>query len=80
MGRVQPLLWSDFKYVSAETNSRNSRRVVFAVQSAPRDYKKDKQVRLSRLSLKTPACQDMSLGAEELNWGTEAPELLITVQ
>jgi hypothetical protein len=30
-------------------------------------YKKDKEDRLSQLSLETPACQDMNLGAEELN-------------
>jgi hypothetical protein len=35
---------------------------------------------LSQLSSETPACQDMSLGAEELNWGTEASELLSAVQ
>jgi hypothetical protein len=28
--------------------------------------KKDKEDRLSQLSFETPACQDMSLGAEEL--------------
>jgi hypothetical protein len=32
------------------------------------------------LSLETPACQDMNLGAEELNWGIEASELLGSVQ
>jgi hypothetical protein len=29
------------------------------------------------LSFETPTCQDMSLGAEELNWGTEASELRV---
>jgi hypothetical protein len=31
-----------------------------------RDYKKDKEDRLNQLSFETPACQDMCLGAEEL--------------
>jgi hypothetical protein len=34
----------------------------------------------SELSFETPACQDMSLGAEELNWGIETSELLSAVQ
>jgi hypothetical protein len=32
------------------------------------------------LSFETPARQDMSLGAQELNWGIEASELLSAVQ
>jgi hypothetical protein len=40
---------------------------MFSALSLPRDYKKDKEDRLSYLSFETPACQDMSLGAEELN-------------
>jgi hypothetical protein len=39
---------------------------VFSAWSLPRSYKKDKEDRLSQLSFETPACQDMSLGAEEL--------------
>jgi hypothetical protein len=31
----------------------------------PRDYKKDKEDPLSHLSFETPACQDVSLGAEQ---------------
>jgi hypothetical protein len=54
------------KRVSAETNSRN-RKAVFSVRSVPRGYKKDKEDRLRQLNFETPACQDMSLGAEELN-------------
>jgi hypothetical protein len=34
----------------------------------------------NQLSFETPVCQDMSLGAEELNSGTEASELLSAVQ
>jgi hypothetical protein len=34
----------------------------------------------SQLSFETPACQDISLGAEELNRGIEASELLSAVQ
>jgi hypothetical protein len=40
---------------------------LFSVRSVPRGYKKDKEDRLSQLSFETPGCQDMSLGAEELN-------------
>jgi hypothetical protein len=38
-------------------------------------YKKDKEDRLSPLSFETPACQNMSFGAEELNQRNEASEL-----
>jgi hypothetical protein len=55
------------KQVSEEMNTRNNRRAVFSVRSVPRGYKQDKEFRLSQLSSETPACQDMSLGAEELN-------------
>jgi hypothetical protein len=34
----------------------------------------------SQLTFETPACQDMRFGAEELNWGTEASEVLSAVQ
>jgi hypothetical protein len=34
----------------------------------PSGYKKDNEDRLRQLSFETPACQDMILGAEELNW------------
>jgi hypothetical protein len=68
------------KHISAETNSRNNRRAVFYVRSMPRGYKKAKGDRLRQLSFETPACQDMSLGTEELNWGTEVSELLTAVQ
>jgi hypothetical protein len=37
------------------------------VRSVPRVYKKDEEDHLSKLSFETPACQDMNLGAEELN-------------
>jgi hypothetical protein len=70
------------KYVSVETNTLtcNNRRDIFSVRSVPRDYKKDKEDRLSQLSFETPACQDMSLGSQELNWGIKAPELFNAVQ
>jgi hypothetical protein len=55
------------KHVSADMNSPNNRRAVFSVLSGSRGYKMDKDDRLSRLSFETPACQDMSLKAEELN-------------
>jgi hypothetical protein len=52
MWRVQPLLWSDWiKHVSSETNSRNNRKAVLSVRSVPRGYEKDKEDRLSQLSL-----------------------------
>jgi hypothetical protein len=54
------------KHVSAETNSRNNRTAVFAVRSVIRGYINDKEDRLSQLGFKTPACQNMSSGAEEL--------------
>jgi hypothetical protein len=40
---------------------------VFSVRSERTCYKKDKDDRLRQLSFETPTCQDMSLGAEELN-------------
>jgi hypothetical protein len=46
----------------------------------PKGYTKDKENRLSQLSFETTASQDMSLGAEEWNWGTETSELLSAVQ
>jgi hypothetical protein len=55
------------KHVSAETNLRNNTSAVFFAWSLQRGYKKDKEDRLSQLSFETPACQDMSLGAQELN-------------
>jgi hypothetical protein len=55
------------KHVSAEKNTRNNRGAVFSVWSVPRVYKKDKEDRLSQLSFGTPACQNMSLRAHELN-------------
>jgi hypothetical protein len=39
---------------------------LFSAWSLPRNYKKDKEDCLSQLSFETPACQNMSLGAEEL--------------
>jgi hypothetical protein len=63
---------------SKHTSSRIERP--FSARSVPRGYKKDKEYRLSQLSLETPACQDMSLEAEELNWWIEASELLSAVQ
>jgi hypothetical protein len=68
------------KHVSAETNSRNKRLAVFSVLSVTRVCKKDKGDRLSQLTFETQACQDMSLGAEELNCGTMASESLSAVQ
>jgi hypothetical protein len=55
------------KHVSAKKNTRNNRRAVFSLRSVPRDYEKDKQDNLSQLSFETSACQDKSLGAEELS-------------
>jgi hypothetical protein len=55
------------KHVSAETNTRNNRGAVFSVQrSVSRGYEKDKEDRLRQLSSERAACQDMSLGTEEL--------------
>jgi hypothetical protein len=42
---------------------------VFSAWSVPRGYKKDIEDRLSQLGFETPACQDMSLGAGELELG-----------
>jgi hypothetical protein len=53
------------KHVSAEMNAHNNRGGAFSVRSVPKGYKKDKEDRWSQLSFETPACQDMSLGAEE---------------
>jgi hypothetical protein len=53
------------KHVSADSNSRNDTGAVFSVRSMPMSYKKNKEDRLSQLSYETPACQDMSLGAED---------------
>jgi hypothetical protein len=39
---------------------------MFSAWSMPSGYEKDKEDHLSQLSFETPACQDMSLGAEEL--------------
>jgi hypothetical protein len=36
----------------------------------------DREEMTSQLSFETPACQYMSLGAEKLNLGTEASELM----
>jgi hypothetical protein len=55
------------KHVSAKTNSSNNRRDVFYLRSVPIGYKKDKKYRLSQSSFETPACRDMSLGAQEFN-------------
>jgi hypothetical protein len=55
------------KHVSEEINSRKKIEDLFSVRSVPRGYKKDKEDRVSQLNFETPACQDMSLGAEELN-------------
>jgi hypothetical protein len=54
------------KHVSAELNSHN-RRPLFSVVSLLRGCKKDKGDCSSQLSFEMPACQDMSLGAEELS-------------
>jgi hypothetical protein len=54
------------KYVSAEMISPNNRKAVFSERSVPRVYKKDNDL-LTQLSFEMPACQDMSLGEEELN-------------
>jgi hypothetical protein len=54
------------KHVLAETNYRINRRAVFPSRSLTRGYKKGKEDRLSQLSFETPACQVMSLGAEDL--------------
>jgi hypothetical protein len=76
------------RQVPAETKAPHNRRavfsmwstrlnngdVVFSAWSVPRGYETDREHRLSGLSFETPACQDMSLGAEELNWGVEASE------
>jgi hypothetical protein len=48
-------------------NSCNNRKAVFSVWSVPRGYENDEGNRLRQLSFEMPACQDMSLGAEELN-------------
>jgi hypothetical protein len=49
---------------------------VFSVWSVQSGYKEDKEDRLSWSSIETPACQDMSLGAEELELG-RVPELVV---
>jgi hypothetical protein len=63
------------KYISAEMNIYNNRRVVLSERSVPRAYKKGKEDRLSQLSFEMQTCQDMSFGTEELNSEIEASEL-----
>jgi hypothetical protein len=41
------------------------------MRSVPKVYEKDKEDHLSQLSFKMPACQAMSLGAEQLSWRIE---------
>jgi hypothetical protein len=53
---------------------------VFSVQFVPKGYVKGKENRLNQLSFETPARQNVNLGAEELNRGIEASELLSAVQ
>jgi predicted nucleic acid-binding Zn ribbon protein len=54
---------------------------VFSVQPVSRVIERAKKiVEGSWVSRRQPACQDMSLGAEKKNWGTEASELLSAVQ
>jgi hypothetical protein len=53
--------------VSAETVTRKNTGAMLPMRSVPRGYKKDKEDRLSWFSFEKPACQDMNLGAEELN-------------
>jgi hypothetical protein len=55
------------KHASTEMNSCNISSAVLSVRSVPKNYKKDKEDRLSQLSLETPPHKCMSLGAEELN-------------
>jgi hypothetical protein len=56
------------KNVSADMNTRDNRRAMLSVRSAPRIYKKDKKkIVLSQLSFDKLACQNMSLGAEKLS-------------
>jgi hypothetical protein len=54
------------KHIPAVMNTRNKKRAVFSVWTVTRGYKKEKEDRLYQSSFETPACQDMSLGAEEL--------------
>jgi hypothetical protein len=54
------------KKVSPEANTHNS-GIVLSVRSMPRRYRKCREDRLRQLTFETSACQDMSLGAEELN-------------
>jgi hypothetical protein len=51
-----------------ETHLLSNREAVFSTWSVPRTYKKDEDCS-SQLSFEMPACQDMSLGAEELELG-----------
>jgi hypothetical protein len=51
---------------------------LFSAWSVPRGYKKDKD-RLSLLCLERPACQDMSLGGEELAL-SRVPELAVAAR
>jgi hypothetical protein len=51
--------------------------MLFSAWSVPRGYKLDNENRLSQSSFETPACQDMSLGAEELEL-SRFPVLAVT--
>jgi hypothetical protein len=56
---------------SAEINISNNRRAVFSVRSVMGGYKKDTEDHLSLLNFETPACQDVSFGAEHSRYGIE---------
>jgi hypothetical protein len=50
-----------------KTHLLYNREAVFSAWSLPKGSKKNKEDRLSQLSFETPACQDIRLGAADLN-------------
>jgi hypothetical protein len=54
-----------------QTTTEELLGTMLSIRSVPSGHKKDKEDGLSQLSFETPACQEVSLGAEESRDGTE---------
>jgi hypothetical protein len=67
------------KHISAETNSCNSRITVFSAWSVPRGYKKERRS-FESVEFLDASLSGYELGADELNCGTKASQLLSAVQ
>jgi hypothetical protein len=60
-------MWSTLRPLRGKRASTTIERLCFLRGMCREVIKKDKEDRLSQLSFETPACRDMSFGAEELN-------------